>query len=255
MTTVTTELTQRMREAAEKATSGDWFTDTHNGVCAVDGLNQNYYVAQCNSKFIALANPANVLALLDALQAKDKQICDLENQLASGFTPEALAQEDRAESAEARVSELEEELRQCIKRLFSWQDSGIAAANRVAELEARIEQQPVAYTEECEITNMQATGLYLRGFPTNAQGRDIPLYTAPPATSPVAVKLPDDTRRMDWLVSKTVNVREPMVYGSHDLFWSQTTSDDWAEVHKTSLREQIDAAMQSEAGIKIEEGE
>lgn len=29
--------------------------------------------------------------------------------------------------------------------------------------------------------------------------------------------IPDDVRRMDWLVSKTVDVREPMVYGSHSL--------------------------------------
>lgn len=57
--------------------------------------------------------------------------------------------------------------------------------------------------------------------------------------------VPDDTRRMDWLVSKTVNVRQPMAYGSHDLFWSQTISDDWDEEHKTTLREQIDAAMLS----------
>ncbi|EAM8298163.1 DUF551 domain-containing protein [Salmonella enterica] len=46
--------------------------------------------------------------------------------------------------------------------------------------------EPVAYTEKCEITNMQATGLYLRGFPDNSQGRDIALYTVPP--SPVAMK-------------------------------------------------------------------
>lgn len=39
----------------------------------------------------------------------------------------------------------------------------------------------VAWTEKCEITNMQATGLYLRGFPDNTQGRDIPLYTDPQA--------------------------------------------------------------------------
>jgi hypothetical protein len=39
-------------------------------------------------------------------------------------------------------------------------------------------KQVVAWTEKCEITNMQATGLYLRGFPDNSQGRDIPLYTA-----------------------------------------------------------------------------
>lgn len=58
---------------------------------------------------------------------------------------------------------------------------------RIAELEARPEQQPVAFTEECEITNMQATGLYLRGFPTNAQGRDIPLYTAAQAAQPLPI--------------------------------------------------------------------
>ncbi|EKS7426689.1 hypothetical protein QCK43_001435 [Enterobacter cancerogenus] len=46
---------------------------------------------------------------------------------------------------------------------------------------ASLEADPVAYTEKCEITNMQATGLYLRGFPDNSQGRDIALYTAPPA--------------------------------------------------------------------------
>ena len=53
---------------------------------------------------------------------------------------------------------------------------------------ASLEAEPVAYTEKCEITNMQATGLYLRGFPDNSQGRDIALYTAPPA--PVSV--PDE---------------------------------------------------------------
>lgn len=43
---------------------------------------------------------------------------------------------------------------------------------------ASITAEPVAYTEKCEITNMQATGLYLRGFPNNSQGRDIALYIA-----------------------------------------------------------------------------
>lgn len=56
----------------------------------------------------------------------------------------------------------------------------------------------------------------------------------------------DDVRRMDWLVSKTVDVREPMVYGSHSLFWSQTITDEEDEYHATKLREQIDAAMEAE---------
>lgn len=58
--------------------------------------------------------------------------------------------------------------------------------------------------------------------------------------------IPDDVRRMDWLVSKTVDVREPMVYGSHSLFWSQTITDEEDDHHATKLREQIDAAMAAE---------
>lgn len=58
--------------------------------------------------------------------------------------------------------------------------------------------------------------------------------------------IPNDVRRMDWLVSKTVDVREPMVYGSHSLFWSQTITDEEDDYHATKLREQIDAAMVAE---------
>nr|WP_318380014.1 hypothetical protein [uncultured Enterobacter sp.] len=66
-------------------------------------------------------------------------------------------------------------------------------------------------------------------------------------------KLPDDTKRMDWLVSKTVNVREPMVYGSHSLFWSQAITDENDEYHATKLREQIDAAMAEEQAAAPQE--
>ncbi|HIE1469048.1 TPA: hypothetical protein ACXJS2_001727 [Serratia marcescens] len=59
----------------------------------------------------------------------------------------------------------------------------------MAAMLANWEAQPVAYTEQCEISNMQATGLYLRGFPDNSQGRNIPLYTAPPAPAvPVEIR-------------------------------------------------------------------
>lgn len=53
----------------------------------------------------------------------------------------------------------------------------ILAELQLAELAlAAMDSEPVAWTEKCEITNMQATGLYLRGFPDNSHGRDIPLY-------------------------------------------------------------------------------
>lgn len=40
-------------------------------------------------------------------------------------------------------------------------------------------KNPVAFTEACEISNMNATGLYMRGFPDSKQGRNIPIYAAP----------------------------------------------------------------------------
>ncbi|KAB5497798.1 hypothetical protein F8564_10165 [Serratia sp. RJAL6] len=49
-------------------------------------------------------------SLLAELEAKDNRIAELEGQLQSGFTPEALAQEERAENAEQRVAELEAKL-------------------------------------------------------------------------------------------------------------------------------------------------
>lgn len=52
-----------------------------------------------------------------------------------------------------------------------------------AELARRNEQVPLAFTEKHEISNMRATGLYLRAWPgdrrrNEAEGYTIPLYTA-----------------------------------------------------------------------------
>ncbi|EHP6158699.1 ead/Ea22-like family protein [Escherichia coli] len=72
---------QALREAAENATPGEWCTDDHYGVIADAGLNANYYIASCsgpdnrsNKRFIAAANPAVVLALLDELERNQQYI-------------------------------------------------------------------------------------------------------------------------------------------------------------------------------------
>ncbi|EON4231143.1 TPA: ead/Ea22-like family protein [Escherichia coli] len=72
---------QVLREAAENATPGEWCTDDHYGVIADAGLNANYYIASCsgpdnrsNKRFIAAANPAVVLALLDELERNQQYI-------------------------------------------------------------------------------------------------------------------------------------------------------------------------------------
>ncbi|MEJ1472583.1 ead/Ea22-like family protein [Escherichia coli] len=77
---------QALRLAAENATPGEWCADDYHGVIADAGLNANYYIASCsgpdnraNKRFIAAANPATVLALLDELEAAEKRIAELES--------------------------------------------------------------------------------------------------------------------------------------------------------------------------------
>ncbi|HFO8827676.1 TPA: ead/Ea22-like family protein, partial [Escherichia coli] len=71
---------QALRMAAENATPGEWCSDDY-GLIADAGLNANYYIASCsgpdnraNKRFIAAANPATVLALLDEREAQSKRI-------------------------------------------------------------------------------------------------------------------------------------------------------------------------------------
>jgi hypothetical protein len=49
---------------------------------------------------------------------------------------------------------------------------------------------------------------------------------------------------MDWLVSQDVDVRTPLVYGSRKLFAAQAVGGlDADDAYRTTLREQIDAAL------------
>ncbi|MCS4608101.1 ead/Ea22-like family protein [Enterobacter kobei] len=78
-----------LREAAERATESDWIVDAHEGWHAVipvaDAVNGNYIIAEFqgpeskrNRDFVAAANPAIVLALLDELEAAENRIAELE---------------------------------------------------------------------------------------------------------------------------------------------------------------------------------
>lgn len=114
-----TELAQRMKAAAEKATPGEWWADEvknegcygsgddcvegftsyaiygSDGQTLFDSLNidaacicEEYdgeghvawdETAQRNAEFIALANPANILALVEALEKAQRRISRLES--------------------------------------------------------------------------------------------------------------------------------------------------------------------------------
>lgn len=116
-----TELAQRMKAAAEKATPGEWWADEvknegcygsgddcvegftsyaiygSDGQTLFDSLNSDAAciseeydgeghvawdeTAQRNAEFIALANPANILALVEALEKAQQRIEELESDL------------------------------------------------------------------------------------------------------------------------------------------------------------------------------
>ena len=80
---------QALREAAEKATQGPWVEtcgDVTTADYEVEGVTFLDHICNCeiigtespNAEFIAAANPATVLALLDKLEAAEKRIAELE---------------------------------------------------------------------------------------------------------------------------------------------------------------------------------
>ncbi|EPL5088653.1 TPA: ead/Ea22-like family protein [Klebsiella pneumoniae] len=83
-----TELAQSLKAAAEKATQGNWRAfQYHDGRCGIGGgHNDEIMVCEHISKerqhdamFISLANPANVLALVEVLEKAQQRIAELES--------------------------------------------------------------------------------------------------------------------------------------------------------------------------------
>lgn len=145
MTTDITELAQSLKAAAEKATPGNWRAfQYHDGRCGVGGGNHDeIMVCEHISKkrphdalFIAMANPANILALVEALERAQsaneylrEQSAEWERKAISNF-------EDCAEMS-ARIEELESQRKLAFAASNRWADKFREAEQRIAELESR----------------------------------------------------------------------------------------------------------------------
>ncbi|HCJ8704151.1 TPA: ead/Ea22-like family protein [Escherichia coli] len=94
-----------LREAAEKATKGKWAVEFDDEIYSTDGINHEQIAMvfseneSRDAEFIAAANPATVLALLDEL--------DKWQQESSAWQAVAEKQLALAEDAEKRIAELE----------------------------------------------------------------------------------------------------------------------------------------------------
>ena len=99
-----TKLAQRMKAAAEKATPGEWVVQLGDEVYATDdGVDfEQVAIATLDARdadFIALANPANILALVEALEKALGMEAYWKTQC-RGIT-------DHCEELQARIAELE----------------------------------------------------------------------------------------------------------------------------------------------------
>ncbi|HBR4379840.1 TPA: ead/Ea22-like family protein [Klebsiella pneumoniae] len=171
-----TELAQRMKAAAGKATQGEWWADEvknegcygsgddcvegftsyaiygSDGQTLFDSLNSDAAciseeydgeghvawdeTAQRNAEFIALANPANILALVEALEKAQRANGHLREQSAEWERKAISNFEDYAEMS-ARVGELESQRKLAFAASNRWADKFREAEKRIAELESR----------------------------------------------------------------------------------------------------------------------
>jgi hypothetical protein len=152
---------QALREAAEKATCGEWSLEYGDGrfdgddalihrevagyipICRIEGAHpeSRFYEdfqmeQQANAEFIAAANPATVLALLDErernlqyIKSRDQENEDIALTVGK-LRVELEAAENNLIDSECHVAELEEALRDKQALLE-------ASEKRIAELEAR----------------------------------------------------------------------------------------------------------------------
>jgi len=118
-----------------------------------------------------------------------------------------------------------------------------AAEKRIAELEARTEQQPVGWTDEEELRNVRGgwSGEFFCANPVSPNAdprRVIKLYREQPAPAPVTVKLPDG-------YAPTV-----LKGGTQSTSYRAIMSAKGPWIHRDMITETLAAA-----GIKIAEGE
>ncbi|HBQ1060791.1 TPA: ead/Ea22-like family protein [Klebsiella pneumoniae] len=164
-----TELAQSLKAAAEKATQGEWWADEvknegcygsgddcvegftsyaiygSDGQTLFDSLNSDAAciseeydgeghvawdeTAQRNAEFIALANPANILALVEALENSESRLHEVAVACATA--------EQALEKAQQQTTESENRVRKQNRHICELFDDNTALRQRIAGLESR----------------------------------------------------------------------------------------------------------------------
>ncbi|MFU0448452.1 ead/Ea22-like family protein [Pseudocitrobacter faecalis] len=145
---MTTELAQRMKAAALKATPGEWVylpsntsieydygsDDSQGSITYMDSGDFTQKQTELNGIFIALANPANVLALVEALEARDLTL--------SARDYHYDQQADRIQSLEKALEAAEQNSDGVAGMAEHYETTISMLKSRIAELEARTVKLP-----------------------------------------------------------------------------------------------------------------
>lgn len=147
MTSDITELAQRMKAAAEKASNGDWVKESGDGweACcsANDQANGGFIIAHFegpdaaeNRAFVQAANPANILALVEALEKSQ----DSGKVFQQSFFRQSLMYDVVAEAYEEAKEQIAKDVE--IKARLCRESNSLfdrlrVAEKRIAELEAQ----------------------------------------------------------------------------------------------------------------------
>ncbi len=135
-----TELAQSLKAAAEKATPGEWVyfpkntsieydvgsDESQGSILYVDSGDFTQAQTDRNGEFIALANPANILALVEALEKAQRANA---------------AQDDHINQQQDRIDQLEMGCRHAAKRINSWRR---LAKRSIAEQEKCVDELDAA---------------------------------------------------------------------------------------------------------------
>ncbi|HBX2713791.1 TPA: ead/Ea22-like family protein [Klebsiella pneumoniae] len=183
-----TELAQSLKAAAEKATQGNWRAfKYHDGRCGIGGGHHDeIMVCEHISKrrphdamFIALANPANVLALVEALEKAQRYIEEF-REWNAGLAQESCERQQLISELEP-ISAAAEKLVRCKGRYHSEQNYRALAAlfgvktpdlpplehenvhyADAAEMEIEALRQRIAELESCTVKLPQRHSMLLR---------------------------------------------------------------------------------------------
>ncbi|END0892173.1 ead/Ea22-like family protein [Salmonella enterica subsp. enterica serovar Newport] len=133
---------QALREAAEKAKAArarlESMPDEDVVLFEDDDIKSDVYT--CN-KFIVTANPATVLALLDELEAAERQNGYLREQREE-WERKAISNFEECMEMAARIEELEAQRKLAFTASNRWSDKFREAEKRIAEMEARAVSVP-----------------------------------------------------------------------------------------------------------------